>query len=323
MLGGTRRARDEVVAVLEPGFGVGTVEKIAINAVMAGCRPEHLPVVLAAVEAVADPRFLLRIAAMSTGPHAPLILVNGPIAKELGINSGRCTLGPGAQSYPNVVIGRAVRLIYMNVGQAYPGLMDMDTIGSANKFSLCAAENEEANPWEPFHVEKGFDRAESAVTVQTVYGQTDVLDFANTTPERLLQTVVSAATNIAIGSTGRWLEGHWADPRTKVEVRDHGLLMLCPEHAAIIAKHGWSKADIRRFLYENARMPFRLLRWTKEPSTLIAGRPDLQWLLRYPDLELPIFETPDCYEIAVVGGPAGRSMYFYGAHEPVTKPIER
>ena len=323
MLGGTRRARDEVVAVLEPGFGVGTVEKIAINAVMAGCRPEHLPVVLAAVQAVADPRFLLRIAAMSTGPHAPLILVNGPIAKELGINSGRCTLGPGAQSYPNVVIGRALRLIYMNVGQAYPGLMDMDTIGSANKFSLCAAENEEANPWEPFHVEKGFDRAESAVTVQTVYGQTDVLDFANTTPERLLQTVVSAATNIAIGSTGRWLEGHWADPRTKVEVRDHGLLMLCPEHAAIIAKHGWSKADVRRFLYEHARLPFRLLRWTKEPSTLIAGRPDLQWLLRYPDLELPIFEVPECFEIVVVGGPAGRSMYFYGAHEPVTKPIER
>ena len=127
---------------------------------------------------------------MSTGPHAPLILVNGPIAKELGINSGRCTLGPGAQSYPNVVIGRALRLIYMNVGQAYPGLMDMDTIGSANKFSLCAAENEEANPWEPFHVEKGFDRDQSTVTVQTVYGQTDVLDFANTTPERILPTVV-------------------------------------------------------------------------------------------------------------------------------------
>ena len=323
MLGGTRRARDEVVAVLEPGFGVGTVEKIAINAVMAGCRPEHLPVLLAAVEAVADPRFLLRIAAMSTGPHAPLILVNGPIVRQLGINSGRCALGPGAPSFPNVVIGRALRLVYMNVGQAYPGLMDMDTIGSANKFSLCAAENEEANPWEPFHVEKGFDRDQSTVTVQTVYGQTDVLDFANTSPERILQTVVSAATNIAIGSTGRWLEGHWADPRTNVKVRDHALVMLCPEHAAIIAKHGWSKADIRRFLYENARMPFRLLRWTKEPATLIAGRPDLQWLLQHPDLELPIFEVPDCFEIAVVGGPAGRSMYFYGAHEPVTKPIER
>src|SRR3990170_6605165 len=109
MLGGTRRARDEVVAVLEPGFGVGTVEKIAINAVMAGCRPEHLPVLLAAVEAVADPRFLLIIAAMSTGPHAPLILVNGPIVRQLGINSGGCALGPGAPSFPNVVIGRALR----------------------------------------------------------------------------------------------------------------------------------------------------------------------------------------------------------------------
>ncbi|MBI4611757.1 MAG: hypothetical protein HY726_22440 [Candidatus Rokubacteria bacterium] len=323
MLRGTRRARDEVVAVLEPGFGVATVEKIAINCVMAGCLPEHLPVLIAAVQAVAEPTFFLRIAAMSTGPHAPLILVNGPLARELGINSGRGALGPGSQNRANVVIGRALRLIYMNVGQAYPGVMDMDTIGSANKFSLCLAENEDANPWSPFHVERGYDRDTSAVTVITVYAQSDVFDFFNTTPEGILNTVASAAANIAVASTGRWLEGSWADPKTKVKILDRNLLLLCPEHAAIIAKHGWSKADVRDYLYRHATLPFRVLRSNREPSTLIAGRPDLQWLTQHPDLPLPLVELPECYEIAVVGGAAGRSMYFYGAHEAITKPIER
>jgi hypothetical protein len=322
MLRATRRPADEVVAVLEPGFGVATVEKIAINCVMAGCLPEHLPVLVAAVEAVAEPKFFLRIAAMSTGPHAPLMLVNGPIAKELGINSGRCAIGPGSQNYANVVIGRALRLIYMNIGQAYPGVMDLDTIGSANKFSLCLAENEAANPWSPFHVERGYDRDTSTVTVMTVYAQSDVFDFFNTTPEGILNTVASAATNAAIASTGRWLEGTWADPKTKVKILDRNLLLLCPEHAAIIAKHGWSKADIRNYLYHHARLPFRVLRSNREPSTLLAGRPDLQWLTQHPELELPLVELPECYEIAVVGGAAGRSMYFYGAHEAITKPIE-
>ncbi len=323
MLRGTRRAPDEVVAVLEPGFGVATVEKIAINCVMAGCGSEHLPVLLAAVEAVADPKFFLRIAAMSTGPHAPLILVNGLIAKQLGINSGRCAIGPGSQNHANVVIGRALRLIYMNIGQAYPGVMDLDTIGSANKFSLCVAENEDANPWSPFHVERGYDRETSTVTVMTVYAQSDVFDFFNTTPEGILNTVASAATNAAIASTGRWLEGSWADPKTKVKILDRNLLLLCPEHAAIIAKHGWSKADVRTYLYHHATLPFRVLRSNREPSTLIAGRPDLQWLVAHPDLPLPLVEVPECYEIALVGGAAGRSMYFYGAHEAITKPIER
>ncbi|MBI4590280.1 MAG: hypothetical protein HY725_15725 [Candidatus Rokubacteria bacterium] len=323
MLRGTRRVAGEVVAVLEPGFGVATVEKIAINGVMAGCLPEHLPVLLAAVEAVSDPKFFLRIAAMSTGPHAPLMLVNGPMATKLGINSGRCALGPGSQNHANVVIGRALRLIYMNIGQAYPGVMDMDTIGSANKFSLCVAENEEANPWQPFHVERGFAPDASTVTVMTVYAQSDVFDFFNTTPEGILTTVASAAANAAIASTGRWLEGTWADPRTKTKIRDRNLLLLCPEHAAIIARHGWSKADVRNYLYRHATLPFRVLRANREPSTLVAGRPDLQWLTAHPELPVPLVEAPECYEVAVVGGAAGRSMYFYGAHEAVTKPIER
>jgi hypothetical protein len=322
MLEGTRRAPHEVVAVLEPGFGLATVEKLAVNAAMAGCRPEHLPVLIAAAEAVADPRFFLRIAAMSTGPHAPFVLVNGPIARALGINAGRCAIGPGSQNHANVVIGRALRLVYMNVGQAYPGVMDLDTIGSANKFSLCVAENEAESPWSPFHVERGFASDTSTVTVITVYAQSDVWDFYNTTPEGILDTVAGAAANPAVASAGRWLEGSWADPKTRIRILDRNLLLLCPEHAAIIHRAGWTKADVRDYLYRRVRLPFRVLRANREPATILAGRPDLQWLAGHPDLEVPLVERPECYELAVVGGAAGRSMYFWGAHEAVTKPIE-
>lgn len=322
MLAVTRRPRDEVVAVLEPGFGVATVEKIAINAVMAGCLPAYLPLLIAAVQAIAEPKFFLRLAAMSTGPHAPLVIVNGPAVKALGLNAGGGALGPSSKNRANVAIGRALRLIYMNIGQAYTGVMDMDTIGSANKFSLCVGENEDANPWNPFHVDRGFLRETSTVTVQTVYANSDVFDFYNTTPEGVLDTVARVAVNPGIASTGRWLEGGWADPRTKQKIIERNLVMLCPEHASILARAGWSKADVRRYLYERARMSFGELRANREPSTLIAGHPELQWLAKQPDVRVPIVELPECYEIVVVGGAAGRSMYFYGAHEAITKPIE-
>ncbi len=319
---GTRRRPHEVIAVLEPGFGVATVEKIATNAVMAGCLPEYLPVLIAAVQAIAEPKFFLRLAAMSTGPHAPLMLINGPIAKDLKINAGAGALGPSSKNRPNVTIGRALRLIYMNIGQAYAGVMDMDTIGSANKFSLCVGEHEDANPWNPFHVDRGYTRETSTVTVLTVYASSDLFDFYNTTPEGILNTVAMTAKNPAIASTGRWLEGGWAVPATKEKIIERNLVMLCPEHADIIARAGWSKADVRHYLYHHATMSFRELRANREPSTLRVGRPDLQWLVNQPDTQVPVVELPECYEIVVVGGAAGRSMYFYGAHEAITKPID-
>jgi hypothetical protein len=322
MLRGTARRRDEVIAVLEPGFGVATVEKIAINALMAGCLPEHLTVLIAAVQAIAEPNFFLRLAAMSTGPHAPLIIINGPAVAALGLNTGGGALGPGSKNRANVAIGRALRLIYMNIGQAYSGVMDMDTIGTANKFSLCVGENEAANPWSPLHVDRGFGPDVSTVTVQTVYANSDVFDFYNTTPEGVLDTVARAAVNPAIASTGRWLEGSWADPRTREKIVERNVLMLCPEHASIIARHGWSKAAVRDYLYRRAVMAFGDLRANREPSTLIASHPELQWMTGQPEIKVPIVERPDCYEIVVVGGAAGRSMYFYGAHEMITKPID-
>jgi hypothetical protein len=146
MLKGATLGPGEVITVLAPGNGFATVEKIAINAVMAGCEPVHLPILIAACRAYTGLGHRVRGMAMSTGPHAPLLVINGPIAKEIGINSKRCSLGPGLPSRHNIVLGRALRLMMINIGNCRPGHMDMDTIGSARKFSLCVAENEEESP---------------------------------------------------------------------------------------------------------------------------------------------------------------------------------
>ena len=245
MLQGIRRQPNEVVAILEPGNGVATVEQVAINSVMAGCVPEHLPVLIAAIEAIAEPKFLLKGVATSTGPHTPMLMVNGPLAKALGINSGRCALGPGAQSRANIVIGRALRLMLMNIGQAYPGVLDMDTIGSPTKFSMCLAENEEASPWEPYHVEQGFPRDTSTVTAFSVESQLELIDGRSTRPEHFLTLVAGTANTAGAGCTSDWL----------LPLRVwQSCLIIAPDHARSFQKHGWTKRDAKEYLYEKARV---------------------------------------------------------------------
>ncbi|MFH0794677.1 MAG: hypothetical protein V2A74_11660 [bacterium] len=194
MLAGTRHAAEEVVAELDPAKGRATVEKIAINSVMAGAQPEHLPVILAAVEAIVDPRFELIKCAMSTGPYTPFLWINGPIIDEIGVDYGRGCLGPGAQSRVNIAIGRALRLIMMNIGGAYVGIGDMDTIGSPNKCGMVVAENEKQSPWKPYHVDKGYKPEESTVTALCVVGQTEVHALDSNTAEEFLFMYVHSTT---------------------------------------------------------------------------------------------------------------------------------
>jgi hypothetical protein len=322
MLAGTKRDPGEIVATLEPGFGLATVEKLAINAVMAGCRPEHLPLLIAAVRCLAEPKMYVRNKAMSTGPHAPLVLVNGPRGREAGLNAGMCALGPGAPSAANTALGRAVRLTMMNVGHTYVGVSDMDTIGSPLKYSLCCAENEAQSPWEPYHVARGFPADASTVTVHFVYGICELHDFTSTTAQHLVEVFATAATNVAQVGTGLWLIGRRADPRYKTEEREHNTLFICPEHAQIFKREGWGRAEIGQALYRAARLPFRTLMLNKEPKAMAIAHPELAWLADHPDLPLPIVEDPSCFEVAVVGGAAGRGAYFYGAGEPVTMPVD-
>ncbi len=323
MMQATGRAPQDVIATLEPGFGLATVEKIASNAVMAGCRPEHLPVLITAVQCISEPQIYLRNKAMSTGPHAPLILVNGPIARELGINSGVCALGPGSISYANSVIGRALRLIMMNVGFTYPGVSDMDTIGSPIKYSLCVAENEGESPWEPYHVERGFPANESTVTVHFVYGTCELHDFQSREAENLVHGFASAACNLDQVSTGNWLLGRRADPRHMTEEKEVHFMIICPEHAQVFHRQGWDKARIKQEMYKRARMPFRDLMMGQEPKGFQTAHPELQWLWDSPDTLLPVVESPDCYSLAVVGAAAGRGAFFWGAGGPITKAVER
>lgn len=322
MLRGTKRAPSDVVATLEPGFGLATVEKIAANTVMAGGAPEHLPFVLTAVRCLAEPKMYVRNKAMSTGPHAPLVLVNGPRGRAASVNSGMCALGPGAPSAANTVIGRALRLCMMNVGHTYVGVSDMDTIGSPLKYALCCAENEFQTPWEPYHVARGFPKDSSTVTVHFVYGICELHDFRSTAPEDLIDVFATAAMNVAQVGTGLWLIGRRADPRTKTEEKEHNTVFICPEHAQIFAKAGWGRAEIQRALYRAARLPLRTMMLNKEPKAMATAHPELGWMLEHPDLPVPVVEDPECFDIAVVGAAAGRGAYFYGAGEPVTLPLE-
>jgi hypothetical protein len=158
----TERAPDEVVSTIAPRYGAATVERIAINAAMAGCRPEYLPVLIAAAEALGTPEFHLQAIQTTTNPSTVWLALNGPLAKRLGVNSGGNCLGPGA--WANGTLGRAVRLMLQNIGGGLPGDMDKATQGQAAKWAMCCAENEEASPWEPLHVERGFAREASMRT---------------------------------------------------------------------------------------------------------------------------------------------------------------
>ncbi|MFC2051304.1 hypothetical protein ACFLT4_01055 [Chloroflexota bacterium] len=318
MLSGTSRSRDEVIVIMDPGRGVATVEKIAINCVMAGCQPEHMPVVIAAMEAMSEPEFALTTVAQSTGPQTPLLVVNGPIRKEIGINCGRCALGPGAPSRVNTAIGRSIRLVMMNIGHAYPGVMDMDTIGSPDKYSMCMGENEEANPWEPLHVERGFDYDTSTVTVFPCGGFLDVADLASVTPEALLTTFAYTA-NAPMTPSWSWLRTEGPDCPPNREP----LIVLCPDHARIIADAEWTKNDIRRFMFHNSRLPLRVL---KNPTRRSSVAPGWKWLFDGPEETMvPVVRDPMNYNIVVVGAElgGGKSAYVWDWGKPVTKAIRR
>jgi hypothetical protein len=210
----------------------------------------------------------------------------------------------------------------MNVGHTYVGVSDMDTIGSPLKYSLCCAENEGESPWPAYHVHRGFAAETSTVTVHFVYGMCELHDFTSTTPDNLISVFATAATNVAQVGTGMWLLGRRADPRTKTEEKEHNTLFICPEHAQIFAGAGWDRARIQAALYRAARLPLATMILNKERKAIDAAHPELAWLLEHPDLPVPIVEDPGCFDIAVVGGAAGRGAYFYGAGEPVTLAVD-
>ncbi|HVX21139.1 MAG TPA: hypothetical protein VHB02_07315 [Acidimicrobiales bacterium] len=324
MIAASGRDGDEVVGLFAPGFGVGTVRKVAANAVMAGCRPEAMPVVLAVMDCILEPSIGLRTWAMSTGPQAPMVLVSGPVADEIGMNRGICALGPGSISQVNVAIGRALRLVMMNVGLSYPGITDMDTIGTPAKFSFCVAENEARTPWDPWRVQQGFGAEESTVTVNVPYGMTELFDFQNAEPEGLIETWATLTTQTCgTPSAGAWLIKR--DAPLEAGYPFHGtfanMVLLAPDHAAVFGAAGWTPADIRTAIHRQTKISFRKLMLNQSYDAFRASHPELLWLLDDPDTLVTVNPSPECFELFVVGASAGRSQFCFGGTNSVTKPV--
>src|SRR5262245_13867047 len=236
MLGGRDGSRS--LGPMPPLWRRATPEKLAVNAVMAGCEPAAFPIVVAAVEAMLDPPFNLYGVQATTHPVAPLLVVNGPYGRKIGLHGGSGCFGPGFRA--NATIGRAIRLILLNVGGAWPGRYDMATQGSPAKYAYCIAENEEASPWGPLC--KG-----DVVTVYGGEGPHNVNDHISTTGAGILANVADTA--ISLGSNVGW---YFSQAQL--------LVALGPEHARTIADEGFTRADVQRFVYENARQPLGLMR---------------------------------------------------------------
>lgn len=299
------RAPEDLIAVIPPAMGTATLRKIAVNAVMAGCLPAYLPVVAAAVQAVTEPAYGLAHRQTTTHAGAPLIIVNGPIIKEIGLNYGSGVFGPGWRA--NATIGRALRLVLINLGGAIPAEVDFSQHGHPGKYTYCIAEHEEANPWEPLHVERGFSADESVVTVVNAEAPHSMTENIQTDPIEMMRTF--ASTMATLGGNNIYSQGH-------------PVLVLGPEHARHISTAGWSKRDVKMSLFERARQPWGLVRDRgKSKGPFFPAWVDKE----DPDASVPIICHPDDLIVVVAGGAGGKSMWCptAGAQSlSVSKPIE-
>ena len=297
MLAGTSRQPGDVVADVPPNLAPATVEKVAINAVMAGCRPEYLPVVIAAVEAACTDAFNLHGVLATTYFVGPLLIVNGPIRHEIGLNCGRNVFGQGTRA--NATIGRALQLVVRNVGGGRPGEVDMSTLGQPGKFGACIGELEELSCWEPLHVERGFDREQSTVTV-----------FAAEAP-RAIRDQLSRNSRSLAASMGYSLE---AIAHVKLHGMDQALLVVSPEHARTFERDGFTRDDLRARIQEVTGRPLRDVLPNDECQKGTVARalpkdwlgPDGQPTPEALDRPFPKFSRPENILIMVAGGTAGK-----------------
>ncbi len=309
MVAGSGRAAAEMIGIVPPRRGIATVEQIASNAVMAGCRPQHMPVLIAAVEAMLDPVFNLASVQATTHPVAPLLIVHGPIAKALQMNAGAGAFGPGSMA--NATMGRAVRLILWNIGGAVAGAADRSTQGAPSKFSFCIAENSDASPWGPFVTERGLPSDADAVTVFGGEPPHNINDHEHGDAQGILH--IAADVLRTLGGNPWFIAWHG---------RKQVMLILGPEHAASIAGSGWSRSQVREFLHRaTSRRRDELARggmygmrdWPAELNALP------------PDALIPLVPHPDDILVLVAGGEGKHSAALpsFGATVAVTRPIVR
>jgi hypothetical protein len=302
----------EVIATLAPRNGEATVERIAINAVMAGCRPEYLPVLITAVQAIEVPEFNLNGVQSTTHACTVAVFVSGPVAREIGINGGPNCFGQGTRA--NASIGRAMRLILLNVGGGTPGEGDKSTQGSPAKFSFCATETE-ASPWPPFHVEQGFNPEDSVVIVMAAEAPHNVIDGSSSTAVAVADSIADAMRGGGSNDLGFG--------------RGNPMIAFGPEHAEVVAKDGWSRADVQRYIWENVRREFRPRTRPNLNAQTGSAAPAVSSFAPNQNPGVPfgerwIAEKPEDIFIIVAGGSGGHSSWIpsFGLMKSVVRRIE-
>ena len=299
MLGGRDRSR--LLGEMAPAMARVMLERVAACSVLAGCRPEYFPVVVAAVEAVLEPAFNVGGQAVTTQPCGQVLVVNGPVREAVGLNGSVGALGPGWR--PNMTIGRAVRLVISLTGGGFPGRLDRSTLGNPGKVSMCFAEDEEVSPWEPLHCSRGFPGSSSVVTVIGADAPLSISDHRSTGPVELARVLGEAA-----GAT--WSPNWWPLGGTS-------LFVICPEHARSFAEWGWSKERVREAMFDAVVRSAGSLRWGETTPSVNAARDDQ--LVRK-------WDSPDDIMIVVAGGEAGRYSAVFGPclgmnTEPISKEV--
>lgn len=295
MLRATSHDPGEVIARVPPCYGEATVEKVAANAVMAGCPPDLMRVLIPLVRAVADERFNAHGVQATTHFAAPLIVVNGPVRHQLGFHAGQNVFSNVARA--NSTLGRALQLILLNLGGARPDGIDMSALGNPGKFSYCIAEHEEENPWDPLHVDQGLARDQSAVSLVAAEAPHGVSEHKARTARGVLKAIAAALATV------------W---NYRACLAYEALVVLCPEHVQTIARDGFSKRDVREFLFEHTGVP---VRWYRDDGS---GE-GLEHRHTYTEIVIDDepcylkFRSPDSIRIVVAGGAAGKFSAVLGS----------
>ena len=279
---------ESLISVVPPKMGRATLRQVAVNAVMAGCKPEYLPVVVAALRAVSERDYGLAHRQTTTHAGAPLIIVNGPITQQLHINGGTGLFGPGWRA--NATIGRALRLVLVNIGGAGPGV-DASQTGHPGKYTYCIAEYEAANPWDPLHVTRGYKREQNVVTVVNAEAPHSMTENIQTDALEIMRTFASSMATLGVNN---------------LYSQGHPVLVLGLEHVQHLSAAGWNKQEIQRTLFELARQPWGLVKNRGKSK----GPRFPEFVDQNDDNSMvPIMNAPEDLIVIVGGGAGGKSMF--------------
>ena len=294
-----------VEARVPPRWGSLSRQVLAVNLVMAGCLPAYAPVVRAALLALCDTHFNLNGIQATTHVVSPLLIVNGPVRNSIGMNAGHNVFGSGNRA--NATIGRAIRLVLLNVGGAWPGDLDKSTFGHPGKYTYAIAENEELSPWAPYHVEKGYAPDASTVFVIGAEAPHSITNHVADDPEGVLDSIVSSMSTIAHNNAVS--SGHCA-------------VVIGPEHAKTITKRGWTRHDVRMYLWYHARNKFGEVAFQHRYGK-VYNRSLPKWYRRDVDADIPVVPSPDHIHLFCAGGAAGRFSLFIPGWGHMTNPVLR